>query len=1477
MKRLLLPFLLLALLGTASAQERYFLYGGGNYSPEESVVLSSWLNDRPATDLVLYRVNNPEAVPDLGGPREFDLASELDLTEFLHREVIPTGQNSESRIDLGPLPIGMYLAQLGPAESGSAVIVLVTDLALVSKWDGSSLLLYTSDAVTGEPVAAELLVGRGENMTRVEGSADGVSIVDQPREPGNGDPVPVAARRGDSWAFSDNYWNRWSADLPSTYLVTDRPVYRPGDEVEIKGTIRTRRSLAPVADTIVTLQIEDADNSSLLDTELTTDGYGSFSVSLPLADNAPLGYYSISVQTEGHNGWGSFRVAEYELPEYEVSVNAELDYAIQGQTADFTVAAEYLFGGPVSGGTVSYVVMSEPYSRFAWRSEYGFYSSFSSTYGGSVIERGELTLGPDGQVRIPVRLQPQDRDYRLTLQAQVTDEASDAINGSASMIAYRAGMVLGIETGRYARHVDETVTVTVTAQDLEGNPISTDFELSSQHIRWVEGTGRVSEPGPVVSGTTDTSGTATVELDLDRSGSWELLVAARDDEGRLTDTLQSIWLFGGEAIYRNYEYLEVQADKDEYRIGETARFVIDSPVADGWALITREGSTLTTWELVRYSGNTLTHELTVTDDDLPNSHLGVVVVGNNEIYSAEVSYHINPGERFLDVQLDFPQDEFEPGSSTELTVTVLDHEGNPVRAQLTLGLVDEAVYMIQPEQAQDIRAFFYSWRGNVVSTALSSYMYFSQINPAPAAREAMDEAVFGQAKDMARAGSEELEEARLREDFRQTVLWLPDVETDAAGQATVEVSFPDNLTRWRLTARAISLDDHVGQATTQVTTTLPVLARLTMPGYLVRGDETRLRVIGQNNLDEDLPAEITLGVRGLQLAGEGETSVTLPASGRATFDVQAEASEVGTASVETEVLTRVASDALRLPLQVVPHGITRELVWASEGTGDWEFTLPDTATPGSFTGTVELTPSFLGAVSPSLEWMLRVPAFYTEQLVSQLLAAVAADEAGMELPDAVPDIDAFVREGLEQLYRLQHPDGGFGFWRFDTSDPLVSAYVLTALQELQASDHTVRDWSLNRLVGFVKGAASKTKFQVHSDLPEAEQIAMATDARAYMWLALARAGEEVWQLSEVAGDPNLSNYGLALSVLALASMGSDTEAQLYLDELLSRQVSRDAVAYWESGAPRYSWSDDRVETTALALQALAELRPDHDSLPRVVNWLMLERSGAGWYSGKDTSAVIRAALLLEQQEAPVAGDEAADGEPVPARLLLNGIVIEEFELTGEPVTVDLTGLAARGRNRLHIEVPEEETLYASALLSFMDEQEFREPEATGISVTRTFELLTPVWDEAEQHIVYERTPADTFAEGDFVVASVTVEPEGPVRYVQVREPLPAGFTVIEEDRSFRLAGVDSRYGGDYRGWNYWYDARLIRQRSIDYWFVRLSEPVTFTYIMRADHPGEFAALPSAVSLLYERDITAYSAAERLIIEQAEPAADNSNE
>src|SRR5262249_30778182 len=48
-----------------------------------------------------------------------------------------------------------------------------------------------------------------------------------------------------------------------------------------------------------------------------------------------------------------------------------------------------------------------------------------------------------------------------------------------------------------------------------------------------------------------------------------------------------------------------------------------------------------------------------------------------------------------------------PREEGKLTLTVRDHEGKPVAAELALGLVDESVYYIQQDYAGDPRQFYF--------------------------------------------------------------------------------------------------------------------------------------------------------------------------------------------------------------------------------------------------------------------------------------------------------------------------------------------------------------------------------------------------------------------------------------------------------------------------------------------------------------------------------------------------------------------------------------------------------------------------------------------------------------------------------------------------------------------------------------------------------------------------------------------------
>src|SRR5438046_7846201 len=84
-------------------------------------------------------------------------------------------------------------------------------------------------------------------------------------------------------------------DLTS-YIYTDRPIYRPAQKVFFKGILRHwgRNGYELVDSKTVNVTIEDPNNGKIFEKELPLSTRGSFSGDLDIADEAPLGSYNIT-------------------------------------------------------------------------------------------------------------------------------------------------------------------------------------------------------------------------------------------------------------------------------------------------------------------------------------------------------------------------------------------------------------------------------------------------------------------------------------------------------------------------------------------------------------------------------------------------------------------------------------------------------------------------------------------------------------------------------------------------------------------------------------------------------------------------------------------------------------------------------------------------------------------------------------------------------------------------------------------------------------------------------------------------------------------------------------------------------------------------------------------------------------------------------------------------------------------------------
>ncbi len=109
----------------------------------------------------------------------------------------------------------------------------------------------------------------------------------------------------------------------------------------------------------------------------------------------------------------------------------------------------------------------------------------------------------------------------------------------------------------------------------------------------------------------------------------------------------------------------------------------------------------------------------ITDDDVGDIFVNLAFLKDDRLYRAEKRVSVPAVSRQLQVTVAADQPVAKPRQPATFTVTVRDQAGKPVRAQLSLGVVDEAVYGVKPDTTADPLRFFYRREYSRVGTEFS--------------------------------------------------------------------------------------------------------------------------------------------------------------------------------------------------------------------------------------------------------------------------------------------------------------------------------------------------------------------------------------------------------------------------------------------------------------------------------------------------------------------------------------------------------------------------------------------------------------------------------------------------------------------------------------------------------------------------------------------------------------------------------------
>jgi hypothetical protein len=1477
-------------LGLVSAQPRGVNLYAGIQLPNRSNTVEFYA---PAgrTTFTLERVLNAETVfasmPDIRKP-VLPAGAQTRLVRRFERRF---SDDTYDTLTLGRLPVGVYAIRAVNGRFTTNTMLIVSDLGLVVKRGMDQALTYTADRFRGQPRIARIWRFEQGVKDQAVSNADGLARFGVVR---NANPI-FLARSGEAWAISGTYWNADASPTIKGYIYTDRPVYRPAQRVLMKGVLRDGKTLRALGNTRVMVSVKDADDQEIYRKTLTTNAVGAFSDGVQLEREPAIGYYRIEARLErgtAESSFGDFYVEAYVKPEYQVTLTPSKARAVQGDRVRVLVDAAYLFGGKVSGGRVNYSVTRAPYYAFEYDGEVYDGSDESRDYGSDLVIQEEARLDQLGQLEIllPLVRDKEGRANSYRIEAQVEDESRRTVAGSTRVIAFPSSISVGVQAESFIGKPRVPFDVNLETKDLSDKGVSASVTVELIWREWVydrkNGWMTKDESLDLKTVRTGSNGLGRATLVAPRGGGYRIKARVKDGANRVSVDEGFIWILDpGDNWYWNYRELTMRLDKRTYKPGETATLLIGSPKPGTPVLVTLEVDGVRKAEVVRSRAAAISYRIPITPDMSPNVFVGAVMLADENQYEQTTRLRVPDPTTQLQVSIKPDKDRYVPGEQGKLLVSVTDATGKGAPAELGLGVVDEAIYLVRPDTTPNIHTFFHGSRQNAVGTNSSlSFSFESTIVrlrdvvalAGVAPRAPLTIAAFAQNKEESRAA--ESDQDRVRQDFRDTALWVPNLVTDANGQAVVDVTYPDNLTTYRVTARGMDTRGRAGQGLGKTLVTKDVLTRLILPPFLVRGDTATLSAVVNNNLVNPVTGNLEFTLDGLtRLVGNNKAPsstvfsvssssvwnasqagfpLNITAQGRTRVDLPVRAETSGTASVTAQSVTNGGRDTIKLPLTVLPRGYRDAIGFAADSSaGAQTFDIPDDANLENAVAKLYLTPSLLSAVSPALEYLLGYPYGCTEQTMSRFLPALLARQTlgANALPESVMNqLPEWQEVGIKRLLDFQHDDGGWGFWTFDESSLEMTAYVLSGLSRAKVLGLKVPNAALDRAVKWLMVAARDTKARA--------------DERSSAYRTLAEVGRPDRSGTDtLARRAELEPFALANLAIAYSRIGDAARARDLLDRLKARRKETERGIHWtRTRNPNdwyYYWADNEVQITATALEAVARIEPRSALIPKASSWLLAQRRGPQWISTQDTAAVILSALALPKPTA----------QEITANVSLNGQSLEAQTLSSTAGTVTLElprEFLELGLNRLEVESSADIT-YGAEIQFVREPDDLRADRSKGVTVTRKYERLTPVWDKENKRYTYRRDALsrggklEPVTVGDLVMVTLTLQADRPSRYTMVSDPLPAGFKALDE-RSLAISGLQDSTDG-FEEWRYWYSGREFRDERVDLYAYYLNGRQVLRYVLRAQTPGTFTALPTRAFLMYDPDVTGLEKAVTLTV------------
>ncbi|CCQ89813.1 conserved exported hypothetical protein [Nitrospina gracilis 3/211] len=889
-----------------------------------------------------------------------------------------------------------------------------------------------------------------------------------------------------------------------TWGTTAQGVYRAGDTIQFKLFVRDQDNKKLIAPPLegYRLEVRDPMGKKVHEMkDITLSKFGTYAGEFSVAKSGAVGWYEFRLRAKFSKSlWTPLEVlvTDFTPSPFRVSNSLNGEAFEPGSEVEITTLARMHAGGPYADAPARLTATLREqtfYSRHPRAKQFRFTAEGGHYYQTLTLYQKEDAVNAKGDLLRSFKITDQNVENifygTLSVESAVKDDRGKFVASLTTAKFHGRDRFVGLHSPKWLYKEDEPANIEYIVVDGHGKPVS-GTPVSIKIERHVTKASRVKGAGNAYltqythswEKAGDCKGTPSAEAKVctftpEEPGSYRLTATITDTKGRTHTASLRTWVAGkGRVVWAedNTHALQLIPEKEEYQIGDTARFLVQNPFPGAKALISVERYGVLKQWVTTFDTATPVVEFDVEPDFLPGFYLSVLVVsprvekpldetgvdlGKPTFRMGYTRVPVKDPYKELVVTARTEKGQYKPRDTIKVALNVkprFDAGDRPY--ELAVAVLDEAVF----DLLQGGRDYFDPYKGlyHLGALDLKNFSLLTRI----VGRQKFE-------KKGANPGGDGGADLAMRSLFKFVSYWNPALTPDANGNVSIEFEAPDNLTGWRVLAFAVTPNDLMGLGEGTFKVNKETELRPVMPNQVTEGDAFNAGFSVMNRTDKARDITVTIKAEGhidIRKQTAITKTITLEPFKRQTVFLPITTIHLPqTRDIEKgEVRFRVTAgddtdrDGLiyktpvlkRRSLETAANYVSTILPHTEESIAFPKNIHPDVGSVG-----VVLSPTVIGNVAGAFEYMRNYAYICWEQVLSKGVMA----SHYLNLKDYMPadfkweEADDVARDMLKSAVNYQAPNGGMVYYipQDRYVSPYLSAYTALAFNWMRSAGYEI--------------------------------------------------------------------------------------------------------------------------------------------------------------------------------------------------------------------------------------------------------------------------------------------------------------------------------------------------------------------------------------------------------------------------------------